>query len=222
MLLRQIIALITPVSCAGCGCEGALLCLACRQAITLPTQVCFVCGLTSVDGVTCEVCAIDHTAGQVVVAAQYETVVKDLILALKFDRNQDAADVLAQLVIRALPADLAERLDGITAVPVSPARRRERGYNQTELVARAVARRLGLPYRVTLRRRGRVHQLGATRAERFLQVADAFASTRPVAGAWLVIDDVITTGATAEACAKVLTTAGAERVAVAVVAGQRA
>jgi ComF family protein len=142
------------------------------------------------------------------VAAYYEGPVKELILALKFRRQRAAAEAAGALVLRR--AEDWPALDMVTSVPVSPARHRERGYNQSELVAQVVACRLGLPYSALLGRLGSDHQLGAGRQERLRQVTGAFFAKRRLAGSRvLLIDDVVTTGATLAECARALEVAGA-------------
>jgi ComF family protein len=134
--------------------------------------------------------------------------VKELILRLKFHRAQGAAVAATKLVLRGLPE--GHPLDLVTSVPVSPGRLRERGYNQSELVARQLARRVGLPYRALLARTTSGHQLGAARGTRLEQVKGAFHARRALgAERVLIVDDVITTGATLSECAEVLMAAGA-------------
>ena len=101
-----------------------------------------------------------------------------------------------------------------------PGRRRDtrtRGYNHAELLGRAVAEVLGLNARALLRRRGfRPDQAGLSGADRRRNMEDAFGA-HPSVGAILLIDDLVTTGATARACTIALRRAGAERVEVAAV-----
>ncbi len=187
--------LLAPTSCVGCGRDGAALCRACQET----------CGSER------EVLALPETelAG-VVVGAFYDGAVKELIWKLKFFRLWAAADVCAELVVAALPEGLM--VDVVTSVPVAPARYRERGYNQSELVARAVARRLRVRYSSLLGRHNVTHQLGKTRAMRLDQIRGAFYGLRVAAGRVLVVDDVVTTGATLAECAAALKVLGAETV----------
>jgi ComF family protein len=144
----------------------------------------------------------------VTVAAYYEGVVKEMILQLKFHRARSAAGVAAGMVVEALPAYL--RADVVCGVPVSPGRQRERGYNQSDLVARRVAAGLHLPFQRLLVRQGSSHQLGTDRRTRFEQVSGAFRAARRLSGeSVLLVDDVVTTGATMESCAAALIEAGA-------------
>ncbi|MDZ7413507.1 MAG: ComF family protein [candidate division KSB1 bacterium] len=109
---------------------------------------------------------------------------------------------------------LCDRGDVLVPIPLHPARRRERGYNQSELLARRAAKVCGLPVETDLLRRTRYtrpqSQLGAS--ERAKNVAGAFAVRLPaeVGGRRVIlVDDVLTTGATASECARVLKEAGA-------------
>jgi len=122
---------------------------------------------------------------------------------------------LADLLARALPLD--ERLDAVTAVPLHWRREWQRGFNQSELLARAIAKRRGIPVVRPLRRaRATQTQAGLSNTERRRNVAAAFVCRR---GAQqlngqrvLLIDDVMTTGSTAAACANALKQAGAAKV----------
>jgi ComF family protein len=212
MLIQRFVELLTPLQCLECARDGAVLCDGCvGNYSSAKPQVCFQCGLLSPAGRTCERCRIDTALAGVSVGAHYDGAVKELVLQLKFHRLRSAAAVAAELVLVALPEDLA--VDMVTAVPVSAARYRERGYNQAELVARAVAQRLRLPYAPLLGRETSVHQLGHDRLTRLGQIKGAFYPRRGLrAERVLVVDDVVTTGATLAECAETLVAAGAESV----------
>lgn len=108
----------------------------------------------------------------------------------------------------------------VTWVPLSRRRRAERGFDQAEALARVVARRLGVPARPLLERRGgeALTQARRDRAGRLAAMQGRFVGRGVVAGSVLVVDDVLTTGATASACARALLRAGADRVDVLTVA----
>lgn len=109
--------------------------------------------------------------------------------------------------------------DLVTAVPASPRRLDERGFDQAAVLAAEAARALGLAYRPTLARsRLSLSQKRLSRSARAANAEDAFRATGRVRGRALLVDDVLTTGATARACAAALLTAGAQEVRVAVVA----
>jgi ComF family protein len=105
-------------------------------------------------------------------------------------------------------------------MPMHWLRRWRRGFNQAELLAQEIARRSATPVRRSVRRiRGTAPQAGLTHAKRRQNVAGAFRVAGRVEGMRvLLVDDVLTTGATASACARALKAAGAERVAVLTVA----
>lgn len=128
---------------------------------------------------------------------------------------------LAQLFAAALAAELKRAgwpLELICPVPLHWSRYLQRGYNQAALLARLVARELELPYAHPLRRIRRTRQQAKlSREARLANVQSAF-SSRPVSGQLLLVDDVITSGATGEACRQALKRAGAREVWLAAIA----
>jgi ComF family protein len=150
-----------------------------------------------------------------VAAWPYGGVPRDLVLALKFRRRLDAADPLADALAAALvgwgvPGDL------LVPVALSARRRRRRGHDQAAVLARAVGRRLGVEVscRALVRRRDTPPQVGRSRAQRRRGPRGAFrARRRLVLGrSVLLVDDVLTTGATATAAAIALRRAGARSI----------
>jgi len=141
-----------------------------------------------------------------------------LIHELKFRGRRRVAKRLAETIV----SDAASRgtLEGggvLVPVPLHPRRRRERGFNQSEVLAEAIGRRcgLGVAPAALVRRKETVAQPGLSAAARRLNVAGAFAVRRPaqISGRVVVlVDDVVTTGATARACAHALRKAGAREV----------
>lgn len=115
---------------------------------------------------------------------------------------------------------VGERPDVVTWVPLSRRRRAERGFDQAEALARVVSRGLGVPVRPLLARSGgdALTQARRDRAGRLAAMRGRFAAREAVAGSVLLVDDVLTTGATASACAYALLRAGADRVDVLTVA----
>ena len=145
----------------------------------------------------------------------YQDTLRELIHLFKYTRIRTLAAPLGRMIASAVPVD--QSFDVVVPVPLHWRRRLDRGFNQSELLARAVARRYGL--RVTNAvRRGRTTsaQAGLSNARRRANVAGAFTVERPRAIAGhrvLLVDDVMTTGATAAACAAALRQAGANYVA---------
>ena len=144
----------------------------------------------------------------------YDGALRKLIHLFKYGRMRALEGPLAGYLALALPR--GRQFDAVTPVPLHWRRRWSRGFNQSELLARAIAHRCGLPVlRAVERRRPTTPQAGLTNAARRENVARAFAPRRrcPVAGKRiLLVDDVMTTGATAAACARALRRAGAESV----------
>lgn len=139
-----------------------------------------------------------------------------LIQLFKYEGVTTLAGPLARLLARVTPQ--MERFDAVTAVPLHWRRWWHRGYNQAELLAGELASMMGLPMRETLRRvRDTPSQTGLAGAIRRQSMKGAFRMQRraDVAGQHLLlVDDVLTTGATLHACAKELKAAGARRVTV--------
>ncbi len=154
----------------------------------------------------------------------YEGVLRQLIHLYKYGCVRTLSRPLADMLARALPRD--ERFDAVVAVPLHWRRRWSRGFNQSALLARSVAARSGIPYLQALERtRSTAVQAGLSNTMRRKNVSAAFRVRRmggfagKLAGnRILLIDDVMTTGATAAACARALKRAGAERVALLTVA----
>jgi ComF family protein len=144
-----------------------------------------------------------------VVASVYEGPVRQLIHLLKYHQQRDAAMALADTLVPLLDPTA---FDVVSSVPVATGRLRQRGYNQSELIARAVARQLQLPYRPLLRRLRNTQQVGKSRHQRLQQVSGLFTARSHPPPRILVVDDVLTTGATLNACAIALQAAGAREV----------
>lgn len=148
-------------------------------------------------------------------ACDYRGAMESVLAALKFRRHDFLDDALSSLLERTLRArgDLA--FDALVAVPMGAAKERARGYNQAELLARALGRRIGTACDMTLltRRAERATQSTLPKRARAANVRGAFAASSRVKGkSILVVDDICTTGETLRACATALGRAGASRV----------
>ena len=176
------------------------------------------------DGVRCPAClARPRLFARARAACLYDERSRELILPLKHADRSDLSRLLSTWIGRAA-AELIQEADAIVPVPLHPWRLFRRRYNQAAELARPLARRAGRPFLPgVLRRRKADSQAGRSASGRRRTVAGAFvvpaAEQRRVQGKRiLLIDDVMTTGATAEACARALLRAGARAVDVAVVA----
>lgn len=211
-----------PRRCAGCGHvtgDGGSFCKGCWSALDiLPDTGCLLCNApTDISGSVCAPCmAAPPRHDGVLAAVEYGATARDLALKLKYGRKSGVADVMASLMSRH-----AQRHADAVLVPVPLHRWRiwQRGFNQSLQIARAIARQTGQPIMpAPIVRARRTSPLGGlSRRARSREVRGAFALNVHEAVALkgrrvLLVDDVYTTGATANACAAVLKKAGVEAV----------
>ena len=207
--------LLFPLGCVGCGVEGTLLCDACHATLPwLTPPFCQRCAQPLRFAQVCDRCQREPlTIDGIRSLFRMEGAAREAVHRLKYSNLRTLAPflgpLLAGLVEReALPAQV------VVPVPLHPRRERERGYNQSALLARAVGREAGLPVEEHLLRRQRHTPplaRSVTAEERYHQVAGAFSARPNACGDLqvLLVDDVCTTGATLEACALALRDAGA-------------
>ena len=140
--------------------------------------------------------------GRVPALFAYEGTGAAVIRSLKFGDARLLIAPLADALVDIVAEEWARDDLTVSWSPTSGRRRRARGFDQSELLARAVARRLGVPARPLLRRAGGSPQTGRSRAERAHNVS--FTARKMIGGPVLVLDDVCTTGATLRAVADAL------------------
>lgn len=154
-------------------------------------------------------------------AARYAGSVREALHAFKFEGRRALAGPLADLLFEQCAGRLPGAVDALVPVPLAPDRERERGFNQAALLAARMAPRLGAPVRARwlARVRATSPQSELTAAERRANVSAAFRAHASVEGLRVVvIDDILTTGATAAECARALRARGAREVGVLTVA----
>ena len=205
-VLQVLLDVLAPQRCVGCGEHGGGLCSGCRETIAKTPMVV----RRDISGIA-----------TVIALGSYEGTLRRAILALKYANRPDVGLALG-LVLAAKASEAGELL---VPVPLHRSRLRQRGYNQAEVIARAVRRGCaGLAVRRELdfvpgalvRSKVTAMQSSLDQTERERNVTGAFVpgpDAWRVAGATVVlIDDVVTTGATLSACARVLHEAGARSV----------
>jgi len=217
-----------PGQCEVCRSWGAgALCAACTGRFVVPVPRCRRCALRLPDGATlCGGCLRDPPPFEDArCVADYGFPWDRLIAACKFSGRAELAALLAERLAVALAHDGAMRPDLIVPVPLSAARLAERGYNQAWEIARRLARTTGAPARadVLLRVLDTARQADLTRAQRLVNPRGAFmvaAGHAPLLTGRRValVDDVLTTGATAREATHALLRAGAAAVDVWVIA----
>jgi ComF family protein len=208
LLARQVstaaLDLVFPPHCVNCERVGSFLCPRCLATVTqAPAR-----SLPQFDGIR--------------VRANYEGAVSSAIHAFKYERQIRLVEPLGRLLSEMLQ-DVDWPVDLVTAVPLHTQRLRERGYNQAALLAAYLAQTRGWEFTpaALVRIRETASQVQLNAQERLVNVADAFRADAGVVSGKnvLVLDDVLTTGATLSACADALWSAGARAVFGAALAG---
>jgi ComF family protein len=204
----RILDLLLPPACAGCGRSGSLLCDGCRHAMRAPSdpEDRFVVA----EGGT----VIGDAFVAAIAGFAFEGSTRRALSALKYSGATRLAPILAEALDPTLgrllavtgPADLVP-------IPLHAERRASRGYNQAELIASWMARRHGLAVVHALKRiRPTTKQHRLNRVARLQNLRGAFRARGRAPPTVILVDDIITTTATLEACATVLRQAGASDV----------
>ena len=196
--------MLPPRVCLVCRSPAAdALCGLCRAALPWIFDACPRCALPRCDPCPAEGRAFDLAWAPVA----HHGVARDLLLALKLRGAFGAADVMAAQMLARAPLDLGRAV--LVPVPGHPGRTRRRGYDPAALIARALGRRTGARVFDALRRGGGpTRQLGRGRARRQERAPVALTRRPPPAEVAVLVDDVHTTGATLDACAEALSSAG--------------
>ena len=236
--LDSVVTLLFPSDCRLCGLplsSSSLLpvCSECLDSIEpVSGDRCLLCGERLFSGFAQSLCGECLTErppfAEASAYGSYDGGLRELIHLLKYERVRPAADVLGRMLAEAV-TDLTPEFDSelplVVPVPLHATKLRQRGFNQSELIARAMVKqkllgfRLELAPKLLVRKRATESQVGHTRQQRMANLRGAFAVPGAVTGRdILLVDDVFTTGTTVSECARVLRKAGANRVWVTTVA----
>ena len=212
-MLRAVLDVLFPERCVACGARGWPFCGACEADVThVKPPWCERCGRPlPAPAPSCRDCPPPWLA-RARAAFVYDGPVRQALMNIKFGGRRAAARALAPAL-----ADLVEPggPDGtvVTWVPLGRVRKQRRGFDQAEALARAVGPLVGLPVtRLLARRRDTPPQAKRSRQERRGALREAFVPVRRPPERVFLVDDVLTTGATAAECARVLRLAGAREV----------
>ena len=211
---RTALDLLFPCWCLGCGREGSLICDACQlQLAEIKPPLCPRCGMPQASGILCAGCFKHrHNIDGVRSVFRFEGVMRQAIHKFKYSNLRAIANPLARLLGDYLITNPVSA-EIIVPVPLHSRRLRERGYNQSELLAKELSKISGLPLlkgNLIRQRHNHPQARAVSAAERRRNVAGAFACRRDNLKdrSIMLIDDVATSGATLDACAAALKAAG--------------
>lgn len=211
--MDRVLSLIAPDICINCGAEGSILCQECQDLMQRIPSICYACGKASRNFKPCPKCITKWQHDHVWIYSEYSGLAKDLIKSYKFGSARRAAKIMATMMNDSLPYFATQPI--ITYVPTVPARMRSRGFDHAGILAKEIARQKNWIYIPLLARQMQSRQLGASREQRRSQLKNALRLNNHdlIKGRHiLIVDDVVTTGATIEACAKMLKKAGASQI----------
>ena len=216
-LLSGVFDWIYPPVCAGCGEPGALLCESCRGNLhTVGEHFCSKCGKPLKKGSRCRLCRT-HEFRFLSSRAPYiyDGPAAAMIKSLKYNGNLSLVPLLADLLSE-FWMNLNWDIDIVIPVPLSQERRAQRGFNQSEMIAKAFAGRTGLKAdpRALMKIRHTAQQVGLSAEQRQENLHNAFAAENILIRGKriLLLDDVMTTGSTFAECSAVLLDGGARSV----------
>jgi len=217
-----VVDLVFPSSCVGCDNFGPLLCENCLQKIGEPENTCVFCDDKTLHGKTCYQCQAANSLSGVIGVGKYQNVIlRNAVHALKFSGVKEISALLGDMLAKRISQTLSSSLPEFTLVPLPlhSIRKRERGFNQADLLAQKIATKLSLPCqeilirtRVTKPQAKIDHKTENLRKE---NVAKAFAINpiqTHIPKKIIIVDDVATSGATLEEAAKTLHEAGVKEI----------
>ena len=212
---RMALDLLFPRWCLGCGREGDIICSSCYARLPqIEPPLCPQCGIPQPEGIPCPACENqDHAIDGIRSPFRFEGVMRQAVHQFKYKNLRAAAEPLAELLWSYLKDNPVEG-DILVPVPLYGKRLRERGYNQSALLARELSRLSGLPLETNCLTRSRYSSpqaKAASAGERRQNVCGAFTcrNTNLKGKRVILIDDVATSGATLDACAAALKDGGA-------------
>lgn len=222
---ETILNILFPRRCPVCGeivePAGSLICPSCfRELSFVKSPVCKKCGKEIADESQefCEDCMAHRHAFEYGVALMnYDEAARTSMVQIKYHNKREYLDFYGAAIVARYGQTIRRmKIDVIVPIPVHPSRKRKRGFNQAEVLARVIGEQLGIPVCPELLERTKktLPQKELSPSERLKNLSGAFAA-KPVpkdVRQVLLVDDIYTTGSTMEACSRVLKASGAETI----------
>lgn len=223
----QLLDLLFPKFCVGCGKIGTYFCQSCKKQIRYiqPSEtICPVCDKGAVDGMTHPACRTRYSLDGLISVFHYDHVIKRVIKEIKYRFVSDIVAEMMGMVGEGYITHMNRIIQNnssflIIPIPLNPARKRFRGFNQAELIGKHISRMVHVPIipDFLLRIRKTVPQVEMKdRDKRIRNMKNVFGFNpkhiKNIPTAALLVDDVFTTGATVSSACKILKTAGVQRV----------
>ncbi len=209
-IIDNILSIIAPENCIVCGTEGRVICYPCLIETESLPSVCYICLRATADNIPCQKHATKYSPQHVWQLYSYTGSIKQLLWKYKFEQKRSACVMMAKVFDEQLPY-----LDQcvVTWVPTDPRRLRQRGFDHAKLLAIELAKKRNLTYCDLLKRNRHSMQHGLTREQRLQNINGLYSADQRSNGQKiLLVDDIITTGATISECSRQLHKAGASSV----------
>ncbi len=214
-IFESFLDFLFPQFCIKCGIPGTIICDDCRKDFSeYGKQRCFVCSKFSKNGVTHKKCRSEYFPDQLIVVNEYGKLEKEIIHRLKYRNGKMFAQTIADLIMKKLKSfDFTDYI--ICPIPLHKKRLMIRGYNQVELVAKALSKDLQLETRGLLTRTKNTrpqHELNKKERKANLEEAFQVSFKSKIPQKIILLDDLTTSGSTFEEATKALKSSGARRI----------
>lgn len=218
-MLNKLLDILAPEDCIECHQQGSIWCDWCRlQHEPLPSR-CFGCHAQTAGYEVCKTCRKATPLKAVYVYGEYKNINKEIVKSLKFGCKRHAASPIAKMLSEFLPYFNEKPM--LIPVPSAPSHVRQRGFDHTLVMTRELSDKTGLPIVKLLVKTNDIRQVGSSRKQRLEQIKGSFRLKKFATDTpehVILIDDVVTTGATLSEAARVLKQNGVKRVDAAVFA----
>ena len=214
MIISYILDLFAPEYCLECGAEGFIWCDYCRLSHEPIPSRCFVCHKQTANFATCASCRNKTGLKAVYVYGEYKNLYKNLIVKFKFSSKRHAHKPIARAMADVLPFCPSKAITFVP-IPSSPTRARQRGFDHTVLLAKELSKIKNQNFANLLIRTNDIQQVGSNKKVRQTQIKDSFRLKRVIERLpehVVLVDDVVTTGATLSEATRTLKKAGVKKI----------